>query len=526
MSEKHHAWLFQYNLQLHPFDRYPTVGEQAEFAATRFRHQMHVGDLVFLFETGPSGGLRGWGLILQEPNHLTRRVLLQIYVWESSPVASRKQMLSLEHLWNKWRRNLNYALESKEAARLAKFFPKDKQPAQQALNRAPNGDMSTSDTGASNFELVQIKSIELQKDGPESATRDDKKTRTDLKTSLERPPEDLKTPLALQTETEDPRSVMLWFGTNREPAPSGSESHFTGRRSIDDSVHYGRCTVFVPKSHKFGGLQTPWWKRLFSEDSSLQLTTVDSLQEASFWEELKESLGQGEENESLMLFVHGYRVSFEGAALRTAQLAYDLKMRHAAFFSWPSAGDATSYIADEASARHAALHLGKFLQEVERRCAAANQRMHVIAHSMGSRVLVQALEVLAAAQWQPTALENLVFAAPDEDAATFTRAVGSMLQVSRNRTLYASNGDKPVWLSAAAHAYPRAGYLPPVTIAQGLDTIDASHIDKTFLGHSDFATERPLLNDLFALLCQGLPPDQRASIRIAFEGTNQYWKLS
>lgn len=38
-------------------------------------------------------------------------------------------------------------------------------------------------------------------------------------------------------------------------------------------------------------------------------------------------------------------------------------------------------------------------------------------------MLEQALEGLAAEQWRLTALDKLVFAAPDEDAAPFTRAV-------------------------------------------------------------------------------------------------------
>lgn len=531
MFEKHRAWLFQYNPYRHDFrappgDGYPEAGKQAEWAATRWARDMHAGDLVFLFETGRSGGLRGWGFIAQEPDLFTRRVLVEVRVWENKPVASRRQMLPPEHLWNRWRPASNYALEPTEAAQLAKFFPREKQPGQQALDSAPLGDAGARVSSPPHLDSAQSESNDWRKEWRGAAEQDDAEIRINMATRLELPPEDQKVPVALQTAAEDPRHVTLWFGTNREPAPSSSGLHFTGRRSTSDAVHYGRCTVFVPKSHKFGGVQTPWWKRWFSSNSRLELTTVESLQEASFWNELKDSLDRGEKDQSLMLFVHGYRVTFEGAALRTAQLAYDLKVRHAAFFSWPSGGSATDYFADEASARHAAPLLGEFLRRVEQRCAAANQRMHVIAHSMGNRVLVQALEGLAAAQWQPTALDKLVFAAPDEDAATFTRAVGSMLQVGRNRTLYASNGDKPVWLSGALHAYPRAGYLPPVTVARGLDTIDASHVDKTFLGHSDFATERPLLNDLFSLLCHGLSPDHRASIQSVFEGPNQYWKLS
>ena len=48
------------------------------------------------------------------------------------------------------------------------------------------------------------------------------------------------------------------------------------------------------------------------------------------------------------LFIHGYNVTFEGAARRTAQMAYDLGFNGAAvFYSWPSQGTPTAYTIDE-----------------------------------------------------------------------------------------------------------------------------------------------------------------------------------
>jgi esterase/lipase superfamily enzyme len=51
-----------------------------------------------------------------------------------------------------------------------------------------------------------------------------------------------------------------------------------------------------------------------------------------------------------LIFVHGYNVSFQEAALRAAQIGFDLSVKGAmAFFSWPSQGATAHYSADEAT---------------------------------------------------------------------------------------------------------------------------------------------------------------------------------
>ena len=103
--------------------------------------------------------------------------------------------------------------------------------------------------------------------------------------------------------------------------------------------------------------------------------------------------------------------------------------------------------------------------------------------------------------------------------------MAELRQVGRRRTLYASSKDKPVWLSEVVHGYPRAGRIPPVTLAEGLDTVDASELEATFLGHSDFATKRPLLQDLFSLLKASLEPRQRLGLEAVTNDAGAYWRL-
>ena len=57
-------------------------------------------------------------------------------------------------------------------------------------------------------------------------------------------------------------------------------------------------------------------------------------------------------SKSLLVFVHGYNMSFAETAMRTAQLAYDLNFPGIPFFfSWPSAGQLTGYLRDAETAQ-------------------------------------------------------------------------------------------------------------------------------------------------------------------------------
>jgi hypothetical protein len=80
-------------------------------------------------------------------------------------------------------------------------------------------------------------------------------------------------------------------------------------------------------------------------------------------------------------------------------------------------------------------------------------------------------------------------------------------------------------VSEVLHGYPRAGRIPPVTLAEGLDTVDASDLEATFLGHSDFATGRPLLQDLFSLLKASLEPRERLGLEAMNTGAGAYWRI-
>src|SRR5262249_34968885 len=152
-------------------------------------------------------------------------------------------------------------------------------------------------------------------------------------------------------------------------------------------------------------------------EKHIVLRGVQPLDRETFFTDLDEELS--EKGGNLLVFVHGYNVSFEDAARRTAQMASDLKFPGAAaFYSWPSQAHWYKYRLDEKNVELSVNQLRSFLIDMVERSGATT--INLVAHSMGNRVLTEALKEIEAANDDNQALFNqVILAAPDIDAAIF-----------------------------------------------------------------------------------------------------------
>lgn len=314
-----------------------------------------------------------------------------------------------------------------------------------------------------------------------------------------------------------PDIVRLLFGTNRKvsDATHGSlRDAMTSTRSSD--VAFGYVDVSVPPNHDVGDIDRPkLWKLEFSEDPTEHMMIRDiTLVEASRFADLIKEYRGPDATKPSVLFVHGYNVSFDDAALRTAQIAYDLGIDSVpAFFSWASLADPALYTQDENTALQSVPDFKKFLRLF---AANSSDRIFLVAHSMGSRIVTQALtEMIQAEPQVATRVVQLVLAAPDLDASVFKEQIvpafkGQNIPV----TLYASSRDKTLKASSRIHGCCRAGLGGSnIVIAEGMESIDATSVDTSFLGHSYFAETRPLLTDLNLLLARGMRAASRPLLR-------------
>ena len=323
----------------------------------------------------------------------------------------------------------------------------------------------------------------------------------------------------------------MWYGTNRRHVdPSDPSAGYSGQRESKDTIHHGRCLVAIPKSHQFGSVGSSWWKRwLTLTDDRLRIVQRDEIARDAFWKAIRRELSQvGPDEQQSLVYLHGFNVSFDEAAIRAAQIGFDLKVPGAmAFFSWPSRGALKGYAADEASIEASEAAITDFLVRFATDSGAA--RVHVIAHSMGNRGLLRAIQRITAeaASTAGIRLGQVFLAAPDLDVDLFRDLAPFYPRISERTTLYVSARDRALEASHWIHQFDRVGYAPPVTVVDGIDTIEVTGLDLSILGHGYFAEAHGVLYDMHHLLRQNTAPGSRLRLHAKRNPDGRpYWAIA
>ena len=242
---------------------------------------------------------------------------------------------------------------------------------------------------------------------------------------------------------------------------------------------------------------------------------MEMIEENRFLYDLRLLSSRSNEGDALV-FVHGFHTSMKEAMLRTAQLAHDLRFKGPAVaFNWPSHDALMDYNKDGRNAELSAGPLANFLVKLSQQ--AGIKRIHVIAHSMGNRVLVNALPAMGEAK---STVREIALMAPDIDSAIFKQLAARFPKSVGPIALYASSRDKALLASAAFGGYERAGQGGKnILVVPGIDTIDASSVDTSLigLGHQYFGDSREILADVYSFF-RGQPPQTRFALRRAADG--------
>ncbi|MES2442111.1 MAG: alpha/beta hydrolase [Pseudomonadota bacterium] len=338
---------------------------------------------------------------------------------------------------------------------------------------------------------------------------------------------DSRPPVAEQRSGPTAHVYQVWFGTNREPVrKNGTITGFSAQQS--EELHLGQCEVTIPKAHMIGSTGSAWWHRIGRGDDRLRLNKVHEQQPSDFWESVRSRLAASAEPGDAIVFIHGYRVSFEDAAIRAAQIGADLAIQGAmAFFSWPSQARLLRYTADEATIDASEAQITQFLTEFAQTSGA--RAVHVIAHSMGNRGLLRAVNriVANAAGASNKPFGQIILAAADVDARLFRDLATAYPQVAERTTLYVSSGDWAVRFSRLLHAADRVGFTPPIPIVDGVDTVNVTGVDLTLLGHGYVGESRSVLQDMYELIVRGTMPERRAMLRrLLGQDDRPYWEIA
>ena len=197
-----------------------------------------------------------------------------------------------------------------------------------------------------------------------------------------------------------------------------------------------------------------------------------------------------------------------------------------AFFSWPSRGRLLGYFADGDSIQASAANITQFLVSM------ANlpdiEKVHVIAHSMGNRGALAAVNAIAADAQRLSGKRfgQFILAAADVDAEVFRNGAAAYGKVGSGTTLYVSPNDRALKVSSRISAFARVGRTPPVSVIEDIDTVDVGAVDLGGLGHGYVSECGRVLADMHAVLTTG----ERATGRFGLfakqgDAGDTYWRF-
>lgn len=294
--------------------------------------------------------------------------------------------------------------------------------------------------------------------------------------------------------------VSVFYATNRQRTRRGLVARDA------DVLEYGVATVYIPPRHPTGLL-----------DRGLEVRAVEAMSPEAFVDAVSAARAAMAPDAEVLAYVHGYNNSFEYAARRAAQIAHDVDVPVVpVLFAWPSHGgewlSSAKYIYDE----NAAARSSPMFAEVLGALLASDDEapVNVMAHSMGSRIVADALLDLDRREGLVRPLADLVLAAPDVDGAVFQRRYLDLsLEAADRVTVYCAADDRALKLSRSIHGgYDRLGSCRSETVAAmagrpgaaRLDVVDASRLYVDLVDHDKVADSPRLLADLGAVL-RGVP---------------------
>jgi esterase/lipase superfamily enzyme len=334
------------------------------------------------------------------------------------------------------------------------------------------------------------------------------------------------------------------FVTERAPAAEPGDSPYTAERSR--SIAFGSTVIefddgiTLGETKELGRFPAIPYALTETRDGMRRAPAVVAAH-AQATQRLQDDIAKRlaiSPRKEVVLFVHGYRVTFESAALTMGEMCHFLGREFVCgIFTWPAGGDRGAlfgYDVDRESSEYAVEDLVKLIRIVAR--SPGLERIHFIAHSRGTDTLASALAVLSAESYARRSsparefrIGNVVLVAPDLDGDV---AVTKIFKVFSDPDL--PFGDEPqpdtiippapglkltLYVSRADKALATAGWLfgsiarlgrihatmftrDQIELLGNLDAVDIIEVDGStdFFGHSYFVSNPKVSADIIAML--------------------------
>jgi esterase/lipase superfamily enzyme len=294
----------------------------------------------------------------------------------------------------------------------------------------------------------------------------------------------------------------IYYATDRKEGPrTNGNINYVG--DYAGQISYGLIKLQIPEDRLAG-----------SEIDDDVIKKVEPIPYENFVKSLQDQTAK-----PLVIWVHGYRPSFDLSAIHCAQLAHDLNIdANILTFDWTSSGSSLGYTRDLLQIPRSTKHLVNLLKTVSN--DVKPQKIIVVAHSLGCRLVCLALHKLYN---DPNAknlkLDQVIFLAPNVDREEFDDDFKSELQSFVNRiTIYVASDDNVLLLAKLLYNVDSVGLAQQFSPDTNLDEIQTflyykkqlpdkiDLVDVSFFAKKDALKkhrvflERPVIDDLFWLI--------------------------
>jgi esterase/lipase superfamily enzyme len=307
----------------------------------------------------------------------------------------------------------------------------------------------------------------------------------------------------------EPRSVSIFVDSTRK-----GEGGASSEAAVANGARFSLQMIGVPPAHEPGKVE----RAAFGSEDPQEHFTMRSrrgLDETAFFAELASHIsGRIGSNRDVLLYVHGFNTSYDEACFRLAQIVDDARFGGVAvLYTWPAAGSLLDYGAAKENATIAGDALSKLLHRLSE--LPDNGRVHILAHSMGAWLAMEALRenAISGSPDLSGKLGDVMLAAPDIDLNVFRQQL-ARLDPSHVFVLVSSN-DRALSLSRTlAGDRQRLGALDPNNPSDrtaledlGVKAYDLSRESTGLIGHGTYADAPQAVRTIAAQITEQRPQD-------------------
>jgi esterase/lipase superfamily enzyme len=271
----------------------------------------------------------------------------------------------------------------------------------------------------------------------------------------------------------------VFVASNRQEAAQGApnlfQTRFGGVR--DPQLRFARLTLSIPPVHQPGQIEWPGEDRPDPARHFVVTQETRFDRQQAFLAALDDEAGH-----DVVVFVHGFNVNNAEATYRLAQIAHDFDARGPVIaYSWPSAGSPRGYAYD----RDSVIFSRDGLEDLLVALTDKGQRVLVVAHSMGSQLVMEVLRQLAISGQGHvlSRLNGVALISPDIDEDVFRQQATRITSFPQPFMLIVSSRDRALGLSAFLTGKPAR--LGSIEAPERLDDLPLQVVDLSEIRDGD-----------------------------------------